>query len=92
MLNMKVDNEWFQGEYAESQKKHVEEAQVDKATRKESEVAFGKIGHISVFGEVDIELNLTDRHVAKELDLQTIDNKVLEVYIEPANNWNQFRE
>lgn len=48
-----------------------------------------KTDRITVFGEVDIELNLEDR-VVRDLDLEKIDNNTITMYIDPVDNWTEY--
>jgi hypothetical protein len=50
---------------------------------------FAKIDRISVFGEIDIILNSSD-HRTKEIDLEQFDNKTIEIYVKPENDWNSW--
>lgn len=38
-----------------------------------------------------MNISMSDRYVAKKIDLDNIDSSFMDLYIEPTEGWNEFR-
>lgn len=56
-------------------------------------VPIGRIRHISVFGEVDVDFNTTSEFESKTFNrLSDIRNSFIKIYIKPSEDWDIWTE